>query len=124
VLGSFSGTTLRYPAVASHEVDPMKLLKMFDRAPKSSEKKGSANLRLYVSPYCGYCFMVRDAAEQLGVELEVVDVYKDPLARKALVERRGRGTVPVLEVLSEDDSRLIPESRDIIRFLSSYVSAT
>jgi glutaredoxin 2 len=68
---------------------------------------------LFHAPACPYCHFVRQAADELGIELDLVDVTRDAEARRRLWQERGRGTVPVLE---REDGSLMGESRDIVRF--------
>ena len=53
----------------------------------------------------------------MNLTLNLVDVRQKPEARQMLFERRGRGTVPVLGIPTENGEKLMPESDDIIRFL-------
>ena len=81
-------------------------------------------LRLYHTPFCGFCFRVRYAAQELGVELELVDTSKDADAHALLLSELGRGTVPVLGIISESGGeRLLPESRDIIEYLKEFAAS-
>ena len=74
--------------------------------------------RLYHTPFCGFCHRVRHVAGTLGVALELVDTSKNSQAHGLLLEKLGRGTVPVLGIIVEgEDERLLPESRDIIEYL-------
>lgn len=84
-------------------------------------RKGSApKFTLYDLQYCPYCHYVREAAEELGIELRIVDVRRNPEARQYLISERGRGTVPVLGIVEQDGERLLGESRDIVRFLREH----
>lgn len=76
-------------------------------------------LRLYNMRYCHYCSIVREAAERLELKLDLIDVLTDQGARQKLKHSLGRSTVPVLSVLGDEGELLIPESRDIIRYLES-----
>jgi glutaredoxin len=78
---------------------------------------GAPRLQLYDMRYCYYCAMVRDAADRMNFHLELIDVLKDRDARQKLQDRFGRSTVPVLAVLDDKGETLIPESRDIVRYL-------
>ncbi|MBV1858668.1 MAG: glutaredoxin [Nannocystaceae bacterium] len=80
-------------------------------------------MTLYHLEYCPFCIEVRRSAEALGIELTLVDVGQDPQARAMLVERRGRGTVPVLGIPSDDGEHLMGESRDIIDHLRGLAAA-
>ncbi|MGE0784816.1 MAG: glutaredoxin family protein [Sandaracinaceae bacterium] len=77
------------------------------------------DLVLYVGAGCGYCADVRHHARALGLDLEERDAWRDPEHRRALLDARGRSTVPVLRIRSDDgDDEWMPESRDIMRYLS------
>lgn len=80
-------------------------------------------MTLYHSEYCPYCIDVRRSADALGIELQLVDVSRNPEARSMLMARRGRGTVPVLGIPSDDGERLMGESRDIIEYLRGLAAA-
>ncbi len=80
-------------------------------------------LTLYHLEFCPFCVDVRRAAEELCIELELVDVGRNPEVRAKLIERRGRGTVPVLEIPTNDGGRLMGESRDIIEYLRGLAAA-
>lgn len=78
----------------------------------------SNHLALYHFDTCPFCRIVRRAAKELGVELELRDIFDDPQHRRALIAERGRATVPVLLITSDDGTEeWMPESRDIIDYL-------
>ncbi len=81
-----------------------------------------AKLRLYTSPHCGYCRLVLREAEKARVALEVIDIIDNPEVRERLVRSRGRGTVPVLGILRDDQEILMGESKDIIRYIRARAS--
>ncbi len=80
-------------------------------------------MTLYYSKTCGFCHRVLRAARSLGTELDLVEIYEQPWARKMLLDRRGRGTVPVLGIPTDEGEVLLPESRDIIAYLKNNASA-
>ena len=81
------------------------------------------SLILYVRDYCMYCSRVLRAANQLGMELEVRNIWEDPAFERELVEATGRTVVPVLAINDlEGDRTWMPESRDIIRFMQGESS--
>jgi len=80
-------------------------------------------LTLYHLEFCPFCIDVRQAADEFGIELRLVDVGRDPDARAMLYERRGRGTVPVLGIPSDDGEQLMGESQDIIAYLRTLAAA-
>ena len=77
-----------------------------------------AKLSLYHYDTCFYCRRVRSTIDELGLEVELRDVRKDPTHRAALTEARGRRTVPVLRIEEDGTERWMPESADIIRYLN------
>jgi glutaredoxin len=80
-------------------------------------------LTLYRLPFCPYCVDVRRAADQLGIELRLVDIARDREAAAMLQTRRGRRTVPVLGIPSEGGEELLGESRDIVDYLRGLAAA-
>ena len=75
-------------------------------------------LSLYHYEGCPYCTRVRIAAGELGVEIELRDIYAETEHREELAQAMGRLTVPVLRVEHpEGEVRWMPESRDIVRYL-------
>jgi glutaredoxin len=83
-----------------------------------SETPSEDKLVLYHFDGCPYCSMVRSAIDQLGVDVELRDIFQDSQHRDDLVKARGRATVPVLRIESPDgEDRWMPESRDIVRYL-------
>lgn len=83
-----------------------------------------APLRLYCTDYCYYCTKVRRVVDKLGLEVQLIDTLRDSAARRSLVERRGRPTVPVLGIVTDEGEELLAESEEIIRFLTEYAEAT
>ena len=75
-------------------------------------------LALYHFEGCGYCRLVRRVIDELGLKVQLRDILRDPGHRAALIEARGRTTVPVLRITGPDGGeRWMPESRDIVRYL-------
>jgi len=85
--------------------------------PSVRERRRPDDLSLYVLEGCGYCERVRDAARDLGLELEERDIREEPAHRAALVEARGRKTVPVLRIAGTSGDAWMGESRDIVAYL-------
>ena len=77
-----------------------------------------AKLFLYHYQSCWYCMKVRRVIDELGIDVELRDVRRDPTHRADLLEARGRGTVPVLRIDRGDgEDEWMPESADIVDFL-------
>jgi|DEB0MinimDraft_10_1074344.scaffolds.fasta_scaffold30545_3 glutaredoxin len=78
---------------------------------------------LYTRDWCGYCVMVKQAAAQLGIDLEERNIWENPQWEAELLAARARATVPVLRrVIPERPDEWMGESREIIRFLADHAS--
>jgi glutathione S-transferase len=78
---------------------------------------------LYQYETCPFCWRVRRFAEAEGIHLELRDTFRDPGARRELVEGGGRGTVPCLRIERDGEVRWLYESLDIIDYLRRHYSA-
>ena len=75
----------------------------------------------YTRNWCGYCELVKRAAEELGLTLEARNIWENPDWASELATARGRLAVPVLRIDSANQAReWISESRVIIQFLTNY----
>lgn len=74
-------------------------------------------LALYHYNGCPYCGWVRDTISDLGVEVELRDIHREPQHLRDLTQARGRSTVPVLRIVEEGRDEWMPESRDIMHWL-------
>ncbi len=71
------------------------------------------SLVLYHFEGCPYCAKVRTAADELGVEMDMRDIRKNPAYRDELLAMTGKSQVPCLVV----DGKPMLESDDIVKFL-------
>lgn len=53
-----------------------------------------AQIRIYTTPICPYCARAKALLTQKGATFDEVDVYMDAAARKEMMEKSGRRTVP------------------------------
>lgn len=74
-------------------------------------------LTLYHYLGCPFCSMVERVIGQLGVEVERLDILRDPEAMRELVDATGRKTVPVLKIGAGEHAQWMPESRHIMDWL-------
>lgn len=58
-------------------------------------------VKVYSTPVCPYCVMVKDFLRQHGVEFDNIDVSKDSVAAKEMIEKSGQMGVPVVEIGSK-----------------------
>ena len=78
------------------------------------------DLTLYVRDYCMFCNRVMRTADELGVNLEIRNIWQEPAFEKELVGATGRATVPVLKINQAGaEARWMPESSDIVQYLQS-----
>ncbi|MBT4987725.1 MAG: glutaredoxin family protein [Proteobacteria bacterium] len=78
-------------------------------------------LILYTRDWCGYCELVKRAAQELGLTLEERNIWESPDWSSQLADAQGRLTVPVLRHDTADQiSEWISESSVIIQFLMNY----
>ncbi len=78
------------------------------------------SLVLYVRDYCGFCHRVLRVIDGLGLKVEIRNIWQSGEAERELLHATGRHTVPVLRIMdSAGDSRWLPESGEIIRFLEA-----
>ena len=67
-------------------------------------------LKLYNLQSCGYCGMVRDKLDELGLEYERIEVPPYPRDRKEVFDVSGQFYVPVLvdgEVVLDDEEKIL-----------------
>jgi glutathione S-transferase len=73
---------------------------------------------LYNLEYCSYCRKVAREANRLGLDVEVIDVFRNSVARERLRAGTGRTRVPVLGIIDEQgEETFLPESDNIIDYL-------
>lgn len=77
-------------------------------------------LALYHFNGCPYCSLATATIDQMGIDVELRDIFADQKLLDELIKARGRATVPVLRITSPDgEERWMPESRDIVRYLET-----
>lgn len=60
-----------------------------------------ATVKVYSTPTCMYCNLLKDHLNDKGVEFEAIDVAEDVEARNYIVEKSGQMGVPVTEIDDE-----------------------
>ncbi len=55
-------------------------------------------VRVYSTPECPYCKMVKEFLKRKGVEFEDIDISYDEEAVKELFQKSGRFDVPQIEI--------------------------
>jgi len=59
-----------------------------------------ARIRVYTTPWCGYCVRAKALLDELGLEYDEVDLDDDPAFRATLHDLTGGWTVP--QILIDD----------------------
>ena len=67
-------------------------------------------IKLYQTPHCGFCRLVRNKLDELKLEYEIINI--NPFLRPKIVHDTG-GTIPVID----DDGHVLGESGEIIWYL-------
>lgn len=57
-----------------------------------------ANIKIYTTPWCGFCKMAKEYFQLKGWGYEEFDVMKDMKARDELVAKSGQLAVPVIDI--------------------------
>jgi len=79
---------------------------------------------LYHKIACPFCYLVRHAVDELGLDLEMRDIVENPAYREELIAGGGKQQVPCLHILDPDGgTEWLYESRDIIEYLTHYNEA-
>jgi len=80
--------------------------------------KAVPGLSLYQFHSCPYCARVRNAADKLGIQIELRDTLANREYASEIVEATGRRMVPVLRIENDEgEVEWMPESADIVHYL-------
>jgi len=55
-------------------------------------------IKVYSTPACPFCHLLKEFLKEKGVEFEEIDVSKDEEKAKEMVEKTGQMGVPVVEI--------------------------
>lgn len=85
-----------------------------------------AEVVVYRTPFCSYCFRVKHLLERKGVPFQEVDVSDDPGKRKWLLDVTRQRTVPQVFINGKpvggfDDLARLDRSGDLDRLLAESV---
>ena len=72
-------------------------------------------VKIFFTPSCSYCELLKEFLKEKGVEFEIIDVSQDEQAQKYILEKTGKMAVPVTEI---DDEIVIGfDRRKIVKLL-------
>ena len=60
-----------------------------------------ANIEIYTSPFCGFCFRAKELLHAKGADFQEIDVFSVAGARQQMMERSG-GKTSVPQVFADD----------------------
>lgn len=85
----------------------------------SKTKIEDVDVVLYIRPSCSFCKKVLFSLDSLGIDVEIIDVSKDPKALAELIAIGGKSQVPCIVI----DGKAMYESQSIIEWFKSKKSA-
>lgn len=53
-----------------------------------------SNIKVYTSPYCGYCSAAKHLLASRGYEFEEIDLWGNPILMQEIMRKSGQRTVP------------------------------
>ena len=77
----------------------------------------SESYQLYQYDGCPFCSRVQRFLDGAGIQMEIRDTLRDPQAFRELLQGGGSSTVPCLKIVTEDATRWLYESLEIIEYL-------
>jgi glutaredoxin 3 len=60
--------------------------------------KHASKVRVYSTPTCPYCYMVKDFLKQNGIQFEDINVAENHEAAHEMIEKSGQMGVPVVDI--------------------------
>lgn len=61
-------------------------------------KEEKVRVKVYSTPTCPYCHMVKDFLKEKGVEFEDIDVSENQEEAQKMIEKSGQMGVPQIEI--------------------------
>lgn len=58
-------------------------------------------VKVYTTPACVYCELLKQYLQEHGIEFEAIDVSQDEKAAEEMVQKSGQMGVPVVEIDGE-----------------------
>jgi len=75
-----------------------------------------SEVKVYTTPTCPYCEVLKQFLREKGVDFEAIDVSQDDKAQKYIVEKAGKLEVPIIEI---DDKIIVGFDKEkIVKFLN------
>lgn len=77
-------------------------------------------LTLYHMNHCPFCIKVRNAANEMNIELNLIEANRDTPERDIVLELGGQSMVPFLVDTNVEPEVRMYESDDIIAYLKKH----
>lgn len=58
-------------------------------------------IKVYTTPVCSLCFVLKEFLKEKGVEFEEIDVSQDEKIRDEIIEKSNQMSIPVVEINGE-----------------------
>jgi len=55
-------------------------------------------IKIYSSPTCPYCYILKNYLKEKGFEFEEIDISKETAKKEELIKKTGLATLPVIEI--------------------------
>ena len=55
-------------------------------------------IKIYSSPTCPYCYILKNYLKEKGFEFEEIDICKETAKKEELIKKTGLATLPVIEI--------------------------
>jgi len=55
-------------------------------------------VRIFTTPACPFCYVLKEFLKEKGIEFEEIDVSKDEKARDEMIKKSGRLEAPIMEI--------------------------
>lgn len=65
------------------------------------------NVKIYTTPTCGYCKLVKEYFGEHNIEYSEIDVAKDPAKAQEMIRKSGQMGVPVISVEEDGKEKLL-----------------
>ena len=57
-----------------------------------------SRIKIYSSPTCPFCYVLKNYLKEKGFEFEETDISKETAKREELIKKTGLATLPVVEI--------------------------
>lgn len=61
-------------------------------------KKNQPKVRVFTTPMCPFCYVLKEFLREHKIEFEEIDVSKDEKAREEMIKKTGKMEVPAIEI--------------------------